>query len=217
MKTRVFTEPGFPLSRSPRSLTRMEKRLAPLFILIFLLASALSSLVFSKEVAVPLASTTGKICTTQDANFSGAFRYQEKIPYCTRKVTQAEKREIAKIYGVPQSRWSLYEFDHLIPLSSGGSNAAENIWMEPLDQAHLKDLIEIQVYRRLADGTMTQQEAVEKLENWFCDPCHDLDGKNICTIEPIHGLDDNACSAFKSKMVGAKGKRRGLHVIAKKP
>jgi hypothetical protein len=154
------------------------------------------------NVAVPLTYTTGRLCTTTDFNFSDKYRYKEKIPYCNRSVTYAEKKEIAKKYNVPESEWKNYEFDHFIPLSDGGNDSPANIWMQPLDQAHVKDRIEDQVYLGLREGTITRSQGVNDIVNWFCSPCIDLKGQDICTKRNIKiiGLNPTECTSFKDRI-----------------
>ena len=47
-----------------------------------------------------------------------------------RDVSIEEKREVFRLYGVTYVPRT-YEVDHLIPLSWGGSNSAENLWPQP--------------------------------------------------------------------------------------
>ena len=174
-------------------------RLAALSFLFLLCLSPASQK--SEKVAVPLHYATGKLCSEKDVNFSGRYRYKERIPYCNRHLPQSEKKEVAGYSSIPQISWGLYEFDHLIPLSAGGSNDFRNIWMEPIGQAHIKDRIEFEICQGLENGALTEKKAIKKLDNWFCDPCHDLTGKNICTKEQIIGLNHSECKAFKSRMM----------------
>lgn len=110
--------------------------------------------------------TPGKLCSPSDSNFK-EYRYAERIAVCARNVTHAMKVIIAKNYGVPESDWSSYEFDHLIPLSAGGSGDIENIWPQPLDEAHDKDRIEQQVYLGLKNDTITQAQGVQMIWDWI--------------------------------------------------
>lgn len=113
--------------------------------------------------------TPGKLCTTADPDFDEA-RYAERIAHCRRHVTPSMKREVAARYGVPQSDWSLYEFDHLIPLAIGGGNSLENLWPEPDADNQgegSKDKLEMRLYLQMRDGKITQAEAVRQIYAWF--------------------------------------------------
>jgi hypothetical protein len=112
------------------------------------------------------ACTPGKLCTPDDPNFAG-YRYKAHIAYCNRNVQMDEKDAIARNYKIAKSDYHKYEFDHYIPLNSGGSDDAANIWPQPLDEAHLKDKVEDEAYIGLRDGIITsQKDAVAKIRAW---------------------------------------------------
>ncbi len=46
-------------------------------------------------------------------------------------MTQAVKRKLMAVYGIPWSQASLYELDHLIELNAGGASDDRNLWPEP--------------------------------------------------------------------------------------
>jgi hypothetical protein len=113
--------------------------------------------------------TPGHLCTASDPNFE-EYRYAEHIPYCRRDVTRAMKVEIAAHYGVPESDWSGYEFDHLIPLAIGGDSSIDNVWPQPHgfpDGSNGKDKLEYQLYLQMKDGSITQAQAVKEIYDWF--------------------------------------------------
>ena len=113
--------------------------------------------------------TPGKLCTTADPDFDEA-RYAERIAHCRRHVTLSMKRGVAARYGVPQSDWSLYEFDHLIPLAIGGGNSLDNLWPQPdagNEGEGSKDKLEMRLYHQMRTGTITQAEAVRQIFAWF--------------------------------------------------
>ncbi len=110
--------------------------------------------------------TPGKICTPSDPNFS-TYRYPAHIAYCIRNVNDQEKQKVADAYGIQRADWPKYEFDHLIPLSAGGSDDAENIWPQPIAEAHEKDKVELDVYNKLVAGTFDQAQALQEIKDWF--------------------------------------------------
>ncbi|MBI3558443.1 MAG: hypothetical protein HY074_19410 [Deltaproteobacteria bacterium] len=113
--------------------------------------------------------TPGVLCTEDNKDFV-EYRYAEQIPYCKRNVPHEEKLKVAAAYGgIPQSEWPKYEFDHLIPLAAGGASDIGNIWPQPLAEAHEKDKVEEEVYEAMKNGTMTQAEAVQKIQDWILD------------------------------------------------
>jgi hypothetical protein len=110
--------------------------------------------------------TPGQICTPSDPDFQG-FRYPAHVAYCRRNVTYEMKIQVAQAYGVPQSEWRNYEFDHLIPLNAGGSDNVKNIWPQPIDEAKEKDKVEQETFDGLNSGTLTQDEAVKMIWDWI--------------------------------------------------
>ncbi len=111
--------------------------------------------------------TPGFLCSPQDPNFSG-FTYPSHVARCKRNVSLQEKKKVAMEYGnIPESDWPNYEFDHLFPLCTGGSDDIRNIWPQPLGEAHEKDVLENQVCLELRTGTTTQTEAIEKIRDWI--------------------------------------------------
>lgn len=111
--------------------------------------------------------TPGVLCSATDPNFSN-YDYPEHVARCTRNVGTQEKQQIAAEYGdIPQSDWSRYEFDHLIPLCAGGSDDVRNLWPQPIDDAHKKDVLENEICIAMKAGTLTQAQAVQKVHDWF--------------------------------------------------
>jgi tyrosine-protein phosphatase SIW14 len=130
--------------------------------------------------------TPGRLCTPQDPDFK-EYRYTEHIAYCNRNVTQQMKQEVGAHYGIPQSEWSNYEFDHLIPLCIGGNSHVENLWPQPRGQSNGsddKDRLENQLYKQMLAGTITQAEAVKQIYAWFgADP--QLRGRLAQAAQPV--------------------------------
>jgi len=111
--------------------------------------------------------TPGVLCTSSDPDFE-SFAYSAHVAKCTRNIMDDEKVQVSDWYGgIPKSDWPKYEFDHLIPLCAGGSNSPQNLWPQPIDEAKLKDRVEDEVCRGLREGTLTQEQAVEKVWAWF--------------------------------------------------
>lgn len=132
-------------------------------------ATAVVPRMLGARVAPDAGYTPGHLCTAGDPNFK-EYRYAEHIPYCNRVVTHAMKVEIAAHYGVPESEWPNYEFDHLIPLAVGGDSSIDNLWPQPHgdpDGSDGKDRLENQLYLQMKAGTITQAEAVRQIYSWF--------------------------------------------------
>lgn len=126
-------------------------------------------MVLAARVTPDASYTPGHLCSPTDVNFK-EYRYAEHIPYCNRNVTQQMKLTIGQHYGVPQTDWSGYEFDHLIPLAIGGDSSIDNLWPQPHgmpDGSDGKDRLENQLYLEMRDGKITQAEAVKQIYGWF--------------------------------------------------
>jgi hypothetical protein len=104
--------------------------------------------------------TAGSLCDPRNPDFAG-YRYSERIAYCRRNVEGWRKAEIYEVYGVSQKCAGQYIIDHFIPLSMGGSNAAENLWPEANIVRALRASLEQDTFDQLSAGEITQAEAVE--------------------------------------------------------
>lgn len=105
--------------------------------------------------------TEGQLCEHGDSH-----RYQEQIEYCNRNVSSAKKWDIIDKYeelGYEIRRYGRENFkiDHLIPLCAGGSNDESNLWPQHKEVYEQTDRIEEMTCRMMAQGKMTQAEAVE--------------------------------------------------------
>ncbi len=96
--------------------------------------------------------TTEKIC---DPNFrTGTIR----------NVSQAEKNQVAKEYGLSSLKGM--EIDHLISLELGGSNDVKNLWPE-LGFPNPKDKIENRCHEMVCVGKISLAEAQKEIStNW---------------------------------------------------
>ncbi|MFI5345620.1 MAG: hypothetical protein ACHQ51_04520 [Elusimicrobiota bacterium] len=127
--------------------------------------------ILSVRVSPDSSYTPGHLCSPSDPNFK-EYRYAEHIPYCNRNVTQQMKTDISSHYGVLQSAWNNYEFDHLIPLAIGGDSSIDNLWPQPHapgspDGSEGKDKLEEQLYLQMKAGTLAQADAVKQIYAWF--------------------------------------------------
>lgn len=110
--------------------------------------------------------TPGVLCTERDRDFD-EHRYPERIAHCRRRLSQDEKKAVARRYGVPWEEHSLYQFDHLLSLCLGGSNDLRNIWPMPYADARAKARLEAELCGRLSRGELTQRAAVAEELSWF--------------------------------------------------
>ena len=124
--------------------------------------------------------TTGSLCTRNSPDFS-EYRYPEQIEYCARNVSRETKRAIYERYGVPSGCRGEYTIDHFIPLSIGGTNHPNNLWPEHQSVKALRPNLETQLYRELAAGQITQQQAVARIRRAKLNPpVERLDIGSIC-------------------------------------
>jgi hypothetical protein len=131
--------------------------------ILFLFTQAASAAVTGPNPAF----TPGALCTSSSADFKN-YDYPEHIARCNRNIQLPEKQEVAKNYGdLPASSWPSYEFDHMIPLCAGGANDIQNLWPQPITEAHQKDQLEDQICIAMKAGTLTQAQAMQKVHDWF--------------------------------------------------
>jgi hypothetical protein len=89
-----------------------------------------------------------------------------------RRVPQHVRREVLAAYRVACDRCgAVYELDHLIPLSLGGSNEAANLWPQPYEPrpgARGKDRIERYLHAQVCSGKMPLAEAQRLIaSDWY--------------------------------------------------
>lgn len=126
---------------------------------LLILSWTFTSFAYIQPVRPDYRQTPGELCTTQHRDFK-EHRYQEKIPYCKRRVSSGLKKQIYRNYGVPLKQKKQYTIDHLIPLSIGGSNSIHNLWPEPKSIKKLRQNLEYDIYLALRKGQITQKEAI---------------------------------------------------------
>lgn len=83
-----------------------------------------------------------------------------------RHVTTKQRHRVFARYGIPYSRHSHYEFDHLISLEIGGDNSDRNLWPEPLSGrrgAHSKDKEENRLHHAVCSGDLTLRAAQRQI------------------------------------------------------
>ncbi len=88
-----------------------------------------------------------------------------------RNVTTTEKKQVFAEYGIPYSRRSNYEVDHLISLELGGSNDISNLWPEAYginNGSRVKDVFENKLHKQVCTGKMTIDEAQKEIStDWL--------------------------------------------------
>ena len=138
-------------------------------------------LTLSKDIfpAVPFRQfTQGSLCDEKDPDMD-EHRYQERIPYCKRVVSNSMKSKIYKLYHVPDKCKQYYTIDHYYPLSLGGSNHIDNLWPEHKNVKKSRQDLEYELFIALSEGRITQEEALLQIDwekmnpalNEAIDPC----------------------------------------------
>lgn len=110
--------------------------------------------------------TPGEAVTT-DTHVICRAGYSEQA----RNITDAEKRQVFRLYGIGPQNARRYEIDHLISLELGGSNAVRNLWPQPLGtlpyNAYRKDELENKLHELVCSGELPIRQAqVEIAADW---------------------------------------------------
>ena len=75
-----------------------------------------------------------------------------------RHVAAAEGRGACS-YNIQKAERSFYEIDHLVPLAIGGANVVANLWPQPWAEADQKDVLEVELQRRVCLGLLNEAQA----------------------------------------------------------
>ncbi len=102
--------------------------------------------------------TPGELCSEDDKDFY-ELRYDEKMPYCERKVAQWQRDRIYKQYSIPEKCRHRYTVDHLVPLAVGGNNAFENLWPEHVLVKKTRQELEQELFHEVDKGIMKSKDA----------------------------------------------------------
>ena len=86
-----------------------------------------------------------------------------------RHVTNAQRDEVLKLYGLPLGAHPDYEIDHLVPVCLGGGNDASNLWPQPRRSieakwnAEAKDRLETVLCNLVCDGLLDIGDAQQAI------------------------------------------------------
>lgn len=109
----------------------------------------------------------------------GDVRTTDATEACTvrtstvRHVTGSMKRRVGALYRVEEG--GAFVYDHLVPLSLGGSNSEKNLWPEPRGKSKLKDRCENRARSMVCSrGTLTLAEAQAGFSKNYIDFCKSI-------------------------------------------
>ena len=95
------------------------------------------------------------------------YRYPEKIAYCRRSVTGAEKDDVIGLYddtfgySIERMNRRLFKVDHYIPLCMGGANSLDNLWPQHVSVGIYTDPLEEATCQKMFEGKLRQARAIE--------------------------------------------------------
>jgi hypothetical protein len=137
-----------------------------------LLLSSLPALAGGDYPATPDPRLTpGSLCEQ-----ASTYRYPEKIRYCRRDVSAAEKRQIIERYDrefgfrIGEMDRGDFKIDHYIPLCMGGSNEPDNLWPQHESIYRYTDPLEQVACDKMAAGRLSQREAIAIIKEAKADP-----------------------------------------------
>jgi hypothetical protein len=83
------------------------------------------------------------------------------------RYTNKIKEDLLRQRNESLSNKKLYELDHRIPLTAGGSpDSLSNLWLEPWPEAKIKDKDEFHVGRCICEGGMSLAEGQNLMRTW---------------------------------------------------
>jgi len=98
------------------------------------------------------------LCTESDPDFKEIWH---GFPKCNRNVPYWVRSWIYEQYDIPDSERHLYTIDHVISLFVSGSNHVDNLKPQLRSESTAK--LEYQLYLKLRDGELSQQEVIDIL------------------------------------------------------
>lgn len=83
-----------------------------------------------------------------------------------RHVTLAMKRAVARRAGIPESDWSRYVFDHIVPRQLAGADDVANLQLQLKAVAKRKDVDETRLHRAVCAGQVSLGAAQREMVRW---------------------------------------------------
>lgn len=121
----------------------------------------------------------GSLCNRQNPDYE-TDRYKQKIPYCRRNVESELKSHLYDLYNIPEKCRNRYTIDHIIPLSIGGDNSAQNLWPEHKNVKATRPYLEEEVFIDVKEGHMLQKDAVALILKEKTTPRRPQSGRSEC-------------------------------------
>lgn len=132
----------------------------------------------SSHAATFVQTEEGVVLPDEDLTPGAVFEDVGAAQICDFHYTQGvrQPRFNAKVsafasYGVSIRDRDIYQVDHLVPVSLGGSNVEENLWPQPYDEmagAEHKDLLERQLRGLVCSNLVSLVEAQDAIAtNWW--------------------------------------------------
>lgn len=111
--------------------------------------------------------TTAQVCgtkwgkdvrhVTEKMKIDVAARYHIEWPP-RRKGHRLTAHELAL-----RARWIV---DHWMPRELAGADVLDNLWLQPADEAHVKDIEESRLHRAVCAGRMSLRAAQRQMRSW---------------------------------------------------